>query len=67
MLQKGKEWTKGYQLEYWEQKEKNQLLMNEKIRDLMTDFLTQVSIDGIDKVLNKKNLKELYKKYCGNS
>lgn len=33
----------------------------------MTDFLTQVSIDGIDKVLNKKNLKELYKKYCGNS
>lgn len=59
MLQKGKEWTKGYQLEYWEQKEKNQLLMNEKIRDLMTDFLTQVSIDGIDKVLNKKNLKEL--------
>ena len=67
MLQKGKEWTEGYQLEYWEQKEKNQLLMNEKIRDLMTDFLTQVSIDGIDKVLNKKNLKELYKKYCGNS
>ena len=67
IVYKGKEWTKGYQLEYWEQKEKNQLLMNEKIRDLMTDFLTQVSIDGIDKVLNKKNLKELYKKYCGNS
>ena len=67
IVYKGKEWTKGYQLEYWEQKEKNQLLMNEKIRDLMTDFLTQVSIDGIEKVLNKKNLKELYKKYCGNS
>ena len=67
IVYKGKDWRKEYQLEYWEQKEKNKLLMNDKIKDLMTDFFTQVSINGIDKVLNKKNLKELYKKYCGNS
>ena len=31
---------------------------------LITEVLTQVSIHGIDKVLKKKNIKQLYKKYC---
>ena len=43
------------------------MLMNEKLKDMLTDFFTQVSIDGIDKVLTKKNVQDLYKKYCGNS
>ena len=41
--------------------------MNENLKDLLTDFFMQVSVDGIDKVLTKKNIQGLYKKYCANS
>ena len=43
------------------------MLINENIKELVTDFLVQVSKDGIEKTLTKKNVQELYKKYCGNS
>ncbi len=66
MVYQGKNWYQGYQLEYWK-KERERVLMNEKLRNMLTDFFTQVSLDGIDKVLTKKNVQELYKKYCGNS
>lgn len=59
----GKDWTKEYQLQYWK-KERNKIFINEKIEKLITEFLEQVSKEGIDKVLTKKNVKELYKKYC---
>ena len=49
---------------YWK-KEREKLLINEKLKDMLTDFFTQVSINGIQKVLTKKNVQELYKKYCG--
>lgn len=64
IVYQGKKWEKGYQLEYWK-KERERILINEKIKNLITDFFTQVSIDGIEKVLTKKNVQELYKKYCG--
>lgn len=63
MVYKGKEWTKEYQLEYW-LKEKDRTFINKQIEKLITDFLTQVSEEGIDKVLTRKNVKELYNKYC---
>ena len=63
IIYQGKNWTKSYQLNYWEQ-EREKILVNAQIKDLVTDFLTQVSVEGIDKVLTKKNVKELYKKYC---
>ena len=63
IVYQGKNWNKGYQLEYWK-KEREKMLMNEKLKDMLTDFFTQVSIDGIDKVLAKKNVQDLYKKYC---
>ena len=66
MIYQGKNWNKEYQLEYWK-KEREQTLINEKIEKIITEFLTQVSIDGLDKALTRKNLKYLYKKYCGNS
>ena len=66
IVYQGENWKKEYQLEYWK-KEKEKTLMNEKIKDLLTDFFNQVAINGIDEVLTKKNVKELYKKYCGNS
>ena len=66
LIYQGKNWTKGYQLEYWK-KEREKVLINENIKELVTDFLVQVSKDGIEKTLTRKNVQELYKKYCGNS
>lgn len=63
IVYKGKEWTKEYELEYWLNDRKN-TLVNEQIKELITDFFTQVSEEGIKKVLTKKNVKSLYKKYC---
>ena len=65
IVYQGKDWTKEYPLNYWI-KEKDRIVANEKIKDLITDFMTQISRNGIEKVLNQKNLKELYKKHCGN-
>ncbi len=60
---KGKDWTKEYELDYW-LNERDKTLVNDQVEALITEFLTQVSKDGIDKVLTKKNVKALYKKYC---
>lgn len=63
IIYEGKNWTKEYELSYWE-KEKDKIMINEKIKLLVTDFMTQVSEKGIDPVLTKKNVKQLYQKYC---
>ena len=63
LIYKGKEWTKEYELEYWVN-ERDKTLVNDQVENLITDFFTQVSQVGIDRALTKKNVKELYKKYC---
>lgn len=64
MTYQRKNWTKEYQLSYWEKKEKDKLEINPKLRDFITAVLTEVAEQGIDKTLTKKNMKQLYKKYC---
>ena len=64
MVYQGKNWTKEFELTYWEEKEKNQLEMNPKIRDFTTAVLTEVAEQGIAQTLTKANMKRLYKKYC---
>ena len=64
MIYQGKNWTKEFELVYWEEKEKNKLEMNPKIKDFVTATLTQVAKNGIDKTLTKRNMKQLYEKYC---
>ena len=66
MIYQGKNWKKEYPLIYWK-KESEKAQMHESLKNLLTDFFTQVSVDGIDKELTKKNIQGLYKKYCGNS
>ena len=63
IIYQGKKWTKEYELSYW-LKEKDKVLVNPKIKDLVTDCMTQVAEKGINAVYTKKNFKELYKKYC---
>lgn len=61
----GKDWTTASEYEYW-QKEKARpfTIINPKCEHFLTEVFTQVKDNGIDKTLNKKNMKLLYKKYC---
>lgn len=55
----GKNWTKGYQLSYWE-KHIDTFMLNPKLKPFVTEILTKVARDGIDKTITKKNLKACY-------
>ena len=63
IVYQGKKWTKEYELQYW-LNEKNEVLINPKIKDMITECLTQVSEKGIKPVYTKQNFKKLYEKYC---
>lgn len=62
MVYNGKEWTKSSQKEYW-QRTKEQAKINPKIAGLLTEVYDQVAEKGIKDVINKRNLKKLYKKH----
>lgn len=58
----GKNWTKDYQLSYWN-RTKKQAKINPKMEKLLDKVYTDLSIEGLDKVITKKYLDELYSKY----
>ena len=58
-----KDFTKEYELEYWT-KEREKVIINEKTKNFVTEVLTEVAKNGINKTLTKANMKEIYKKYC---
>lgn len=58
----GKEWTKETELNYWREKERDIEPINENIKKFFDEVFEQVSIDGINKTLTKKNLKKIYDK-----
>lgn len=64
MIYQGKNWTKEFELSYWEEREKDKLEMNPKLRDFITAVFIQVAEKGIDVTLTKQNIRSLYKKYC---
>lgn len=59
----GKNWTLSSEYEYW-QIEKTKIIINPKIENFLTEVFRQVKDYGIDKTLTKKNIKNLYQKYC---
>ena len=63
IIYQGKNWTKEYQLSYWN-REREKIEINPKIEEFITEVTTQVAKDGINKTLTKRNIKNLYKKYC---
>ena len=63
IIYNGKRWRKDTQLKYWI-KRQNEQPLNEKNKAMLTEVFTQISINGIDSVINRKNLKKLYEKYC---
>ena len=60
----GKDWTNETELNYWKEKERNREYVNEKIRKVLDEVFEQVSKEGINKTITKKNLKTIYNKYC---
>ena len=63
MAYMGKDFTKEYELEYWN-KEKSRMHVNPKMEKFVTEVLTEVAENGIDKTLTKNNIKSIYEKYC---
>lgn len=63
IIYEGKSWTKEFELQYW-LNEKGKEPVNEQVDKVITEILTLVSDVGINKALTKKNLKEIYIKYC---
>lgn len=59
----GKKFNNNSELEYWN-KEKEKIKLNENIKMLLDRVFTDISKDGIDKVITSKNLKKLYNEYC---
>lgn len=55
----GKKWTKEYQLSYWN-KHVDSFLLNEKLKKFVTEILTGVAKDGINKTITKKKLRQSY-------
>ncbi len=64
MVYNGRENIEKYELEYFEKYKRNEVMLNNKLKDMLFEVHTQMTIFGIDKVINKKNLKELYNKHC---
>lgn len=62
MTYQGKDWNQEYELEYWN-RVKNRFETNEKIKKFIERVHTEVARNGIDKTINKKNLKKWYKEY----
>ena len=59
----GKNWTQDVQYNYY-MKQREVVLINPKIDNFLIDVYSQVKDNGIEKTINKKNLKFLYKKNC---
>lgn len=65
IIYQGKNWTKEYQLSYYEkEREKYKNRINSKTDKFIKAVLTEVAKQGIDKTLAKKNMESIYKKYC---
>ena len=56
-------WKNSSQLEYWN-RTKDLTYINIKTANFLEAVYTEVSENGIDKTINKKNLERLYDKYC---
>ena len=59
----GKDWKQDTQIKYY-MKERETSIVHPQIDKFLLEIFTQVSEQGIDKTLTKKNVREVYDKYC---
>lgn len=62
MVYQGKNWSNDYQLSYWLRTREN-AKVHPVMDKMLTRVFTDVSKQGIDKVINKKYLTDLYNRY----
>lgn len=63
MAYQGKNWTKEYQLGYWNMtNSKKDIKMNQANKDILTDVFTLVASEGL-KVINKNTLRFIYDRH----
>lgn len=63
LVYRGKNWNKEFELEYWNKTE-SEIIANEKTKAFCREVFIQISKSGIKEVITKKNLNEIYDKYC---
>lgn len=63
IIYSGDKWTKEYQLNYYMNRESKNII-HPQIDKYLKEIFTQVSQNGIDATLTKKNIREIYDKYC---
>lgn len=63
----GKQWNNRSQLEYWNRVGSKREQMHEKTATFATIVYEQIAEEGIDKVINKNNLKKIYKECMNKS
>jgi len=63
MVYNGDKWNQTLPLKYWTEK-KNKDLYHPQMVKLFENLYTELSKEGIDKIINKKYLKQKYKQYC---
>ena len=61
MIYQGKDWHQGYQLEYWK-KAREKARINDDLKKSLDQVYKEISKEGINKVLKKSHLKEIYTK-----
>lgn len=66
IVYQGEKWTKEYQLKYWT-KQKQTILLNEKLKNMIDIVLENVAENGIDKTINNEYLKKLYEECICNT
>ena len=59
----GKDWKQDTQIKYY-MKERETSIVHPQIDKFLLEIFTQVSEQGRDKTLTKKNIREVYDKYC---
>ena len=60
----GKNWNNNSELKYWREKERERIKLNENIKKVLDEVFMQVSEQGINKTITKRNLRTVYNKYC---
>lgn len=63
LVYNGKAWENDTQLNYWNIVE-NREYLHQDMKKFVREIYTQVSNQGIDKTIRKRNLQEVYQKYC---
>lgn len=65
IIYQGKNWTKEYQLSYWN-RTKERARVPQELKNLLNEVYETIAKEGVKPVIKKKRLKEIYNKHITN-